>query len=125
MVAHGGKWRGLPQRFGNWHAIATRISRGSKAGVRDRIVAKRQQTQILRLRIAAVSRDSIDSKVHPDSTGALQKMANNRLNRPAADGLPNGIGLRRLRERAWHSVYRQVILMMRPVGGDGCSIVAQ
>ena len=51
-------------------------------------------------------------------------MANNRLDSPAADGPPNGIGLPRRRERAWHVVYRQAILMMRPVGGDGCSIVA-
>ena len=78
VVAHGGKWHGLPQRFGNWHTVDTRISRCSKAGVRDRIDTKRQQAQIRRLRIAAVILDSSDSKVHPDGTGAL-KTANNRL----------------------------------------------
>ena len=88
-VAQGGKWRVLPQRFGNCHTIATRINRWSKAGVRDRIVAKRQQAQMLRLRIAAVSRDAIDSKLHPDGTNALKKV-NNCLDRPAADGPPNG-----------------------------------
>ena len=124
VVAHGGKWRGLPQRFGNWNTIATRISRGSKAGVRDRIVAKPRQAQIPRLRIAAVSRDLTDSKVHPDGTGA-QKMANNRLDSPTADEPANSIGLPRRREQSWHVVYRQAILMMRPMSGDGCSIVAQ
>ena len=72
VVAHGGNWRGLPQGFGNWHTIKTPINRWSKAGVRNRNVATRQQTHILRLRIAAVSCDSIDSKVHPDCTGALK-----------------------------------------------------
>ena len=73
VVAHGGKWRGLPHRFGNWHTIATRISRWSTAGVLNRIVAARQQAQILRLRIEAVSLDSLDSKVHPDGSGGLKK----------------------------------------------------
>ena len=78
VVAHGCKWRALPQRFINWHTIDTRISRRSKAGVRDRIVAALQQAHILRLRSEAVSLDATVSKVHPDGTGALKKMANNR-----------------------------------------------
>ena len=40
--------------------------------MRDRIVAARQQAQILRLRIAAVSRDATHRKMHPDGTGALK-----------------------------------------------------
>ena len=75
VVAHGCKWRGLPQRFGIWHTLYTRISRWSKAGVLDRIVAALQQAHILRLRIEAVSLDLIDSKVHPDGTGALNRPA--------------------------------------------------
>ena len=63
----------LAPTFCNWHTIATRISRWPKAGVRDRIVPERQQAQILRLRIAAVSRDATHRKVHPDGTGALKK----------------------------------------------------
>ena len=99
VVAHGCKWRGLPQRFGNWHTIYTRINRWSKAGVLDRIFAELQQAHILRLRIEAVSLDATHIKAHPESTGALKKMANNRLDSPAADGPPNCIWLPRLRER--------------------------
>ena len=88
---HGCKWRGLPQRFGNWHTLYTRISRWSKAGVLDRIVAELQEAHILRLRIEAVSLDSTDIKVHPDGGRALKKMANNRLESPEVDGLPNCI----------------------------------
>ena len=33
VAEHGCKWRGLPNRFGNWHTIYTRMSRWSKGGV--------------------------------------------------------------------------------------------
>ena len=32
VAEQGCKWRGLPQRFGNWHTIYTRMNRWSKAG---------------------------------------------------------------------------------------------
>ena len=51
-------------------------------------------------------------------------MANNRLDSPAADEPANGIGLPRRREWSWHSVYRQEMLMMRPLGGDGCILTS-
>ena len=73
VVAHGCTRHGLPQGFGNWHTIATRNNHCSKAGMRDRIGAKRQQAAILRLRIAAVSHDSTHRKVHPDGSGVLKK----------------------------------------------------
>ena len=117
VVAHGCKWRALPQRFINWHTIDTRISRRSKAGVRDRIVAAFHQAHILRLRSEAVSLDATDSKVHPDGGRALKKMANNRLESVEADGPSNCIRLARMRERSWHFVYRQAIIMMRPLVG--------
>ena len=73
LVEHGCKWRGLPQRFGNWHTIYTRIRRWSKAGVLYRIFAELQQARILRLRIEAVSLDSTYIKVYPDGVEALKK----------------------------------------------------
>ena len=33
VAEHGCKWRGLPNRFGNWHTIYTRMMRWSKSGV--------------------------------------------------------------------------------------------
>ncbi len=49
------KWRGLPKRFGNWHTIYTRMNRWSKAGVLDRVFEQLQQSQVVRIRIEAVS----------------------------------------------------------------------
>ena len=73
VAEHGCKWRGLPKRFGNWHTIYTRMNRWSKAGVLDRLFAKLQAEQIVRIKIEAVSLDSTIVKVHPDGTGALKK----------------------------------------------------
>jgi transposase len=93
------KWRGLPKRFGRWHTVYTRMNRWSKAGILDRIFARLQQAQIIRLRIEAVSLDSTSIKVHPDGTGALKKTAPNRSANPEADGTPKFIGLPRRLER--------------------------
>ena len=73
VAEHGCKWRGLPKRFGNWHTIYTRMNRWSKAGVLDRLFAKLQEEQIVRIKVEAVSLDSTIVKVHPDGTGALKK----------------------------------------------------
>ncbi|GAJ08260.1 unnamed protein product, partial [marine sediment metagenome] len=73
VAEHGCKWRGLPKRFGNWHTIYTRMNRWAKAGVLDRLFAKLQEEQIVRIKIEAVSLDSTIVKVHPDGTGALKK----------------------------------------------------
>ena len=73
VAEQGCKWRGLPKRFGNWHTIYTRMNRWSKAGVLDRLFAKLQEEQIVRIKIEAVSLDSTIVKVHPDGTGALKK----------------------------------------------------
>src|SRR4026209_2880127 len=73
VAEHGCKWRGLPKRFGNWHTIYTRMNRWSKLGVLDRVFEQLQRSQVVRIRIEAVSLDSTIIKVHPDGTGALKK----------------------------------------------------
>ncbi len=73
VAEHGCKWRGLPKRFGNWHTVYTRMNRWAKAGVLDRMFAQLQKSQIVRIKIEAVSLDSTSVKVHPDGTGTLKK----------------------------------------------------
>ncbi|MFY9477072.1 MAG: IS5 family transposase [Aquabacterium sp.] len=84
VAEHGCKWRGLPKRFGNWHTIYTRMNRWAKAGVLDRMFEELQRTQVVRIKIEAVSMDSTSIKVHPDGTGALKK------NGPQAIGKSRG-----------------------------------
>ncbi len=43
VMENGCKWRRLPERFGNWHTIYTRMNRWSKNGVWDWLCARLQQ----------------------------------------------------------------------------------
>jgi transposase len=99
VAEHGCKWRGLPKRFGNWHTIYTRMNRWSKSGVLDRVFAKLQEAQIVRVKIEAVALDSTIVKVHPDGTGALKKTALKPSANPAVAGPPRFIWLPRMLER--------------------------
>ena len=99
VAEHGCKWRGLPQRFGNWHTLYTRMNRWSKSGVLDRVFEQLQRSQLVRIRIEAVSLDSTIVKVHPDGTGALKKTAPRPSASPEADGQPRFIWLPRMLER--------------------------
>ena len=99
VAEHGCKWRGLPKRFGNWHTIYTRMNRWSKSGVMDRVFEQLQQSQVVRIRIEAVSLDSTSVKVHPDGTGALKETAHKPSASPAADGTPRFIWLPRMLAR--------------------------
>ena len=98
VAEQGCKWRGLPKRFGRWHTIYTRWSRWSKAGVLDRVFERLQHTQLVRVKIDAVSLDSTAVKVHPDGTGALKKTAPKPLANRVAAGPPKSTSSRRTRE---------------------------
>jgi transposase len=99
VTEHGCKWRGLPEHFGRWHTIYTRMNRWSKAGVLDRLFARLQQAQLIKIKIEAVSLDSTSIKVHPDGTGALKKTVHNASGNPEADGTPKFIWLPQMIEQ--------------------------
>ena len=77
VAEHGCKWRGLPERFGNWHTIYTRTNRWAKQGVLDRVFAALQESDFINIQVDHVSLDSTAVKVHPDGTGALKKTVHN------------------------------------------------
>jgi hypothetical protein len=58
-----------------------------------------QQSQIVRIKIEAVSLESTSIKVHPDGTGGRRKTARNPSASPAADGTPRFIWLPRMLAR--------------------------
>jgi transposase len=99
VAEQGCKWRGLPKRFGRWHTIYMRMNRWAKNGVLDRVFARLQLEQIVRIKIEAFSLDSTSVKVHPDGTGALKKTAHKPLGNPVADGTQRFIWLPRMLER--------------------------
>jgi len=86
VAENGCKWRAIPQRFGNWHTIYTRMNRWAKAGVLDQVFEQLQKQQLIRIEIEAVSLDSTIVKVHPDGTGALKKTARKPSAKVAAGG---------------------------------------
>ena len=99
VAEQGGKWRGVPQRFGNWHTVYTRMNRWAKNGVLDRVFAHLQHEQLLRIRLEAGSLDSTIVKVHPDGTGAFKKTAPQPSASLAAAGPPRCIWLPRMSGR--------------------------
>lgn len=98
VAENGCKWRGLPERFGNWHTIYTRLRRWAAAGVLDRVFQALQEQSLIRIRVECVGLDSTSVKVHPDGTGALKKTAHKPSASRAADGTPRFIWLPRMTE---------------------------
>ena len=99
VAEHGCKWRGLPERFRNWHTIYTRMNRWSKNGVLDRVFAQLQRDRIVRIKLEAFGLDSTSIKVHPDGTGARKKTERNPSASPVAAGTPSFIWLPRMLEQ--------------------------
>ena len=99
VAEQGCKWRGLPQSFGKWHTIYTRMNRWAKSGVLDRVFAALQQRQIIQVRVEAVSLDSTAVKVHPDGTGARKKTDRKPSGNPVPGGPPRFIWLPQRLER--------------------------
>jgi transposase len=98
VAENGCKWRALPERFGNWHTIYTRLRRWAAAGVLDRVFQALQAHRLIRIRVACVGLDSTSVKVHPDGTGALKKTARKPSASRAAAGPPRFIWLPRMNE---------------------------
>jgi transposase len=96
ITANGCKWRALPERFGNWHTIYTRMMRWSRAGVMDRVFEQLQRQRLMRVRIESVCLDSIVVKVHPNGTGARKKTDPKPLDVAGEVGAPRFIRLPRM-----------------------------
>jgi len=73
VAEHGCKWRGLPERFGNWHTIYTRMNRWSKNGVPARVFGHLQREQVIRIRVEALSLDSTRIGCTPTVRGCQKK----------------------------------------------------
>lgn len=114
VMENGCKWRRLPERFGNWHTIYTRMNRWSKKGVWDRLFAQLQQAGVLSVALKVVSLDSTSVKVHPDGTGAEKKTARKPSGNPAADGTPRFIWLPRMMSTPSASASHPVSMAMGP-----------
>ena len=100
VAGHGCQWRGLPERFGNWHTIYTRMNRWSKNGVLDRVFEHLQREQVIRVRVEIPGLDSTSIKAPPDGTGARNKTGSGASASPGADETPGFIWLPRMPRKA-------------------------
>lgn len=100
VIEHGCTWRELPERFGRWHTIYTRMNRWSKNGALDRVFERLQREGIVRIRLEVVPMDGTGVGVRPDEAGAPKEAVPEPPESPATVGPPKCIWLPRMLERA-------------------------
>jgi transposase len=86
IAENGCKWRALPEKFGNWHAIYTRLKRWAERGVLEHLFLGLQKENLIRISVTCLGLDSTSIKVHPDAAGALKKTGPNPSANHAGDG---------------------------------------
>jgi transposase len=96
IAENGCKWRSLPEKYGNWHTIYTRLKRWAERGVLERLFIGLQKENLIRVSVTCLGLDSTSVKVHPDAAGALKKTDLNPSANPVADGLQKFIWFPRM-----------------------------
>ena len=96
VAEHGCSWRGLPERFGPWHTVYTRMMRWAKSGVLDQVFETLQARNIIQIRIEAVSLDDALIQPHPDGADPSTKLVPKPSANSSASGSPKFIWLPRL-----------------------------
>lgn len=96
IAENGCKWRSLPEKFGNWHTIYTRLKRWAERGVLERLFLGLQKENLIRISVTSLGLDSTSIKVHPDAAGALKKTDPNPSANHVADGLQKFIWFPRM-----------------------------
>jgi transposase len=86
VAENGCKWRKLPEKFGPWHTIYTRMRRWADNEVWPRVLEALKTELLIDIDITALSLDSTSVKVHPDGMGPLKKTANSRSAKVAVAG---------------------------------------
>ena len=96
VAENGCKWRALPEKFGNWHTIYTRLKRWAEKDVLERLFVGLQQENLIKIFVTCVGLDSASVKVHADAAGALKKTAPNQSENHGVDGPQKFIWLPRM-----------------------------
>jgi transposase len=78
------KWRALPEQFGNWHTIYTRLRRWAAAGVLDRAFQALQEHRLIRIRVEVCRLGQHQREGPPRGHGGAKK------NGPQATGKSRG-----------------------------------
>ncbi len=100
VATSGCQWRALPQKYGKWNTVYTRMMRWSKAGILDRIFERLQREQIIRIYIEVSTVEPTDEKPPVQCAGILPKAASLALGSAAWAGRPKYIWVPRMAEVA-------------------------
>ncbi len=74
MLRTGALWRDLPADYGSWKSVYTRLSRGSKSGVLQRLfeeLAKERDDELVSVQVANVSTTRTSACSRPWRGGRL------------------------------------------------------
>jgi transposase len=93
---NGCKWRSLPEKFGHWHTIYTRLKRWAERGVLERLCIGLQKEKLIKISVTCLGLDSASIKVHPDAARALKKMDPNLPAHHGADSPQKFIWFRQM-----------------------------
>jgi transposase len=96
VAEHGCSWRALPEHFGPWHTVYTRMMRWAKSGVLDQVFETMQARNLIQIRIEAVSLDAPLIQPHSDGAGPSTNAVPKPSTNPAASGSPKFIWLPRV-----------------------------
>ena len=96
VAEHGCSWRGLPEHFGPWHTVYTRMMRWAKSGVLDQVFETLQARNMMQIRIEAVLPDGLLVEPHADGTGPSTNAVLKPSANPAAAGPAKFIWLPRV-----------------------------
>jgi len=98
VATSGCQWRALPQKYGKWNTVYTRMMRWSKAGILDRIFERLQREQIIRIHIEVATGEPTDEKPSLQCANILPKATPATLGSAAGAGRPKYIWVPRLGE---------------------------
>jgi len=96
VTANGCQWRALPQRFGKWNTVYTRMMRWSRAGILDRVFERLQREQIVRVHIEVSSSDVAHNSQCARCSRALSKSSVDSIDPAAIEGRLRYIWLPRM-----------------------------
>ena len=88
VAENGCKWRALPERFGNWHTIYTRLRRWTAAGVLDRLFQTLQEHRLICIRVGVRRLVQYQRESSPRRHGRSKKDARKPSASRAAAGTP-------------------------------------
>ena len=73
VAQKGCSWRALPDSYGNWHTIYTRVNRWSRNGTLQRLFAGLQEEKVIRVQMEVVTHPCLRRASGDEDDGSKQR----------------------------------------------------